>query len=227
MTGCRDRRHRHQGRRTYVAVLLLLLAGAAAVHAQDEPSQASTSTGPRGERVKAAAVFLAGGALALGMHEGGHLLFDGVFDARPGVKRVSFGPMPFFAITHRDVPPGREFTIASAGFWVQHATDEWLLTRRPGLRHESAPLAKGVLAFNVLASAAYSGAAMAHAGPAERDTRAMAATLGVDERWVGGMLLAPALLDSWRYLRPGSRWATWSSRMAKIAIVMLAIRAAR
>ena len=50
---------------------------------------------------------------------------------------------------------------------------------------ERAPFAKGLLAWNVLASAAYSGAAFAHAGPPERDTRGMAAALGVNEAWVG------------------------------------------
>ena len=55
--------------------------------------------------------------------------------------------------------------ISSAGFWVQHGTNEWLLTRRPNLRRERAPFAKGVLAFNVLASMAYAGAALARTGP--------------------------------------------------------------
>ena len=43
--------------------------------------------------------------------------------------------------------------------------NEWLLGRRPNLRHERAPFAKGVFTFNVLASAAYSGAAFARTGP--------------------------------------------------------------
>ena len=43
---------------------------------------------------------------------------------------------------------------------------------------EHAPFAKGVLAFNVAASAAYAGAAFARTGPYERDTRGMASQLG-------------------------------------------------
>lgn len=206
---------------------LTLLAGSwNPVHAQSA-GPAPTPVPARSTRVHDIALFLAGGALALGMHETGHLIFDEAFGADPGIRRVRFGPLPFFAITHRAVSPAREFSIASAGFWVQHATDEWLLTRRPALRHDQAPLAKGVLAFNVLASVAYSGAALAHAGPAERDTRAMAESLGIDERWVGGMLLAPALLDTWRYGHPQSRWAAWMSRAAKAAMVLLVIRAAQ
>jgi hypothetical protein len=172
------------------------------------------------------AKFLAGGALGLGLHEGGHLLMASVFGADPGIKRVSFGPLPFFAITHTEVTPAREYAIAAAGFWVQHASSEWLLTRRPGLRHQQAPLAKGLLAFNVLASAAYATAAFGTFGPYERDTRAMADALEVDEPWVGAMILAPAVLDTWRYLKPESRWAAWTSRVLKVGAVLIVIRAA-
>jgi hypothetical protein len=170
--------------------------------------------------------FLAGGALGLGMHESGHLVTSALFGADPGVKHVSFGPIPFFAITHEPVSPAREYTIAASGFWVQHATSEWLLTRRPGLRGEDAPVAKGVLAFNVLTSAAYATAAFGTFGPYERDTRAMADALGVSEPWIGGLILAPAALDAWRYFRPGSRWAAWTSRAMKAGAV-LAVAAAR
>jgi hypothetical protein len=49
-----------------------------------------------------------------------------------------------FPISHRsDLSPRREFTISSAGFWIQEATDEWMLTRRPSLRDEHAWGAKG------------------------------------------------------------------------------------
>src|SRR5688572_24779102 len=44
--------------------------------------------------------FLAGAATSLGVHEGGHLIADYAFDAEPGLQKVSFGPFPFFAITH-------------------------------------------------------------------------------------------------------------------------------
>jgi hypothetical protein len=104
---------------------------------------------------------------------------------------------------------------------VQHGTSELLLTRRPNLRGEHAPFAKGMLAWNVLASAAYSGAAFARAGPPERDTRGMAVTLGVPEPCIGALILAPAVLDTVRYLRPQARWARWTSRGAKVAAVLL------
>ena len=170
--------------------------------------------------------FLGGAAIALAAHEAGHLFFDVVFDADPGVRRVEFHGIPFFALTHRtDLSPRREFTISSAGFWVQHGVNEWLLTARPRLRQEGAPLLKGIFAFNVLASVAYSGAAFAKDGPQERDTRGMAASLGADERWMGTLILAPAVLDTWRYFDPDARVPVWISRAVKVAAVLLVIKA--
>ena len=150
---------------------------------------------------------------------------DFLFDADPGIGKVDFHGIPFFAITHRSgLSPTREFTISSAGFWVQHAGSEWLLTTRPNLRHERAPFAKGVLAFNVLASAAYAGAAVAQTGPYERDTRGMAISARVDEPWIGAMLLVPAALDTVRYVAPDQKWAAWVSRAAKVGMVLLIVR---
>ena len=172
-------------------------------------------------------LFLAGAALGLGAHEAGHVFFDVVFDADPGVRKVDFHGIPFFAITHRsDLSPAQEFTISSAGFWVQHAGSEWLLTRRPRLRYEDAPLAKGLLAFNVIASGAYAGAAFFRTGPSERDTKGMADAADIDERAIGVVILAPAVFDTWRYFRPDSRAAVWMSRAAKIGGVLLVVRAA-
>ena len=120
----------------------------------------------------------------------------------------------------------REYTAWSAGFWLQHATSEWILTRGPNIRAEHAPVAKGFLAFHVLLSAGYGTVALARAGPlpTERDTYWMADSLQVDERWVGTIILAPAALDAYRYFRPDSRWAKWASRTAKLALLLLVIR---
>jgi hypothetical protein len=169
--------------------------------------------------------FLGGAVAGLGIHEGAHLLFDVIFDADPGLTRVEFHGIPFFAITHRsDLSPRQEFTIDSAGFWAQHAGSEWLLTRRPRLRYERAPFAKGLLAFNVGASAAYSIAAFAQTGPPERDTRGMAVSARIDEPWIGALVLAPAVFDTWRYFQPDARLPVWLSRASKIAGVLLVLR---
>ena len=173
-------------------------------------------------------LFLAGAAIGLGAHEGGHLLFGVVFDADPGIRKVDFHGIPFFALTHRDgLSPKREFVISSAGFWVQHASNEWLLTQRPQLRRERAPVLKGMFAFNVLASIAYSTAAFARTGPVERDTRGMAASLGAREPWIGALILGPAVLDTWRYFDADAEAPVWLSRALKIGAVLLIFNADR
>src|SRR5204863_9601097 len=99
---------------------------------------------------------LTAATLGSALHERGHLTFDAIFNADPRLAGVTSGPFPFFAITHRDdLSPRREFVISSAGFWMQGLSSEWLLTKRPSLRESHAPLAKGLLAFNVLNSAGY------------------------------------------------------------------------
>jgi len=163
--------------------------------------------------------------VGLAAHESGHLLFDAIFNAHASLKAVSFHGIPFFAITHDGgLSPRQEFVIDSAGFWVQEATNEWILSKRPNLRHESAPFTKGVVAFNVLASFAYAGAAFARTGPVERDTRGMADALGWKEPYVGLLIVAPAVLDLVRYYHPDAKWAAWGSRGAKIFSVVLILK---
>jgi hypothetical protein len=185
------------------------------------------SSSAHGQNVRTAALFVAGGALGLAVHEAGHVAADVAFGVAPGLRKVSFGPLPFFAITHEAVSPAREFTISSAGFWMQHASSEWLLSQRPRLREERAPLLKGLLAFNILASAAYAGAAVATTGPDERDTRGIALSARVAEPWIGAMILAPAALDAARYYQPDVVWLRWASRAAKVGGALLVVRAAR
>lgn len=171
--------------------------------------------------------FFAGAAAGLGLHESGHLMFDVAFDAHPGVRKVSAGFIPFFAITHEPVTSLKEFTISSAGFWMQHAGNEVLLARHPDLRHERSALVKGMFAFNVLTSVMYAGTAFVRHGPLERDTRGMAVSADVAEPWIGVTILGPALLDGARYYRPRSRPLRWTSRAAKICGAMLIFKAAR
>jgi hypothetical protein len=216
------------------ALAIALLATASPAHAQDadvkslQAPSTTTTTPPDNGGVDAGDVaqFLLGGALGLGLHETGHLVAGAAFGADPGIKGIRYGFIPFFAITHDPVSPAREYTISAAGFWVQSLTSEWLLTRRPGLREAHAPIAKGVLAFDVIASAVYGVAGLAHIGPPERDTRSMAVSLRVDEAWVGTAVMAPAIFDAWRYARPDAKFPRWASRVSKVTLVLLVIRAA-
>jgi len=212
--------------RVFVAatqVVAAIVCNAEVVRAQDEPSQPATQSVQ--STASTVGGFLLGGAAAFGAHEGGHLLFDAIFQAHPGVKKVSFDGIPFFAVTHDfGLSDRQEFVIDSAGFWVQEGTNEWLLHKHPDLRHEHKPFLKGAFAFNVLASVAYAGAAFARTGPAERDTRGMADALHWKEPYVGLLILAPAILDAVRYYKPDAKWAAWGSRGAKITGVLLVFK---
>jgi len=202
--------------------LVMLLTQATVTGAQDAPVDPGQAE--EGHLEKTGKV-IAGAALGLALHESGHLMSDLLLSSPPGIKRVSYARIPFFAITHDPVSAPKEFTISSAGFWMQQASSEFLLSRRPRLRYEHAPVMKGLFAFNVLASIMYAGAALAQTGPDERDTRGMAMSARMAEPWVAPVILTPAVLDSVRYLRPESRTLKWASRAAKAGGVLLVFRA--
>lgn len=209
---------------TGAAAIVLMVALARPLATQSTP--AAQTPPPREHSAGDVFQFLAGGALGLGLHESGHVVAAWAFDANPGIKGITYGFIPFFAITHDPVSPPKEYTISAAGFWVQAVTSEWLLIKRPDLRSEHAPLAKGVFAFHLIASATYGIGGLAHLGPPESDTRGMAGALRVNESWVGALVMAPAVFDTWRYMRPRAAFPRWASRAAKVATVLLVIRAA-
>ncbi len=162
---------------------------------------------------------LFGVALGFGSHEGGHLLTNAFFQSDPYMKTVKGAGLPFFAIAHRKVLPSwQEAVVASSGLWTQFALAETILTRAPDLRRQQAPIQKGLLAFHVGLSLLYGVAGLGQWGPPERDTRGIAQNLGVNERWVGAVVLAPGLLDAYRYYRGAPRWVRWGSRIAKLAL---------
>ncbi len=200
---------------------LFRAAAVAALCVAAIPSPASAQS------LRDTAKLIGGAAVGLAIHESAHVAADFANSVTPGVKKVTFGPFPFFAITHDPVSPGREFVISSSGFWAQHAVSEYLLTARSELRDEHAPVLKGLLAFNVVTSAAYSVAAFARTGPDERDTRGMALGARVDEPVIGALILAPAILDSARYFGARKGWVVWASRAAKIGGALLVVRAAQ
>lgn len=181
-------------------------------------------------RVRKTFSLLAGAASGLVVHETGHVATGALFDAHPNTKPIHYAGIPFFAITHEPVSRRKEFVISSAGFWMQHAGSEWLLTRRPHLRDESAPFLKGIFAFNIATSAMYAGAAIGKIGPPERDPLGMSKSLGKSgwpEPVVGAFILAPALLDGYRYFYPDQKWAAWASRGMKVAFMALTVVAGR
>lgn len=198
----------------------LLCALALIAIATPAPSVAQTqSAGARFGRV------LLGGAAGLAIHESGHLVANWAFDEKVVVKKVNYKGFPFFALSHApDLSPRREYVVSSAGFWAQYLYSEQILTHHPHLKDERSPLRKGMLTFHVVTSLVYAGAAFGKTGPTERDTRGMASSRQISERWVGLMVLAPALFDTYRYFNPDARWASWASRGAKMGSVVLVLK---
>jgi hypothetical protein len=168
---------------------------------------------------------LLGGAAGLAIHESGHLVADWAFDEKVVIKKVDYKGVPFFALSHApDLSPRREYVVSSAGFWAQYLYSEQILTHHPNLKDEQSPFRKGMLTFHVATSFLYAGAALGKTGPIERDTRGMASSRRISERWIGVMVLAPAILDMYRYFNPDARWAAWASRSAKMGSVVLVIK---
>ena len=165
------------------------------------------------------------GPPGLGLHEAGHLVANWAFEEKVVLKKVSYKGIPFFALAHApDLSPRREYVVSSAGFWAQYLYSEQILTHHPNLKDEKSPFRKGVLTFHVVTSLVYAGAALGRTGPIERDTRGMASSRRIDERWIGVMVLAPALLDVYRYFNADARWATWASRGVKMGSVALVLK---
>ena len=55
----------------------------------------------------------------------------------------------------------------------------------------------------------------------------MAAGLGAPEPAIGALIMAPAILDIYRYYRPDSRWAKWATRALASGSVLILVRAPR
>jgi hypothetical protein len=185
---------------------------------------------PPSSALRRSATFLLGAAAALAVHETGHATTAAVLGANPRFGKTSGSAFSFFAIHHDPVSRGQEFVISSAGFWFQQAASEAILTTHPQLRHEDRPFMKGMIFFHLGTSAVYSVAAFARIGPDQRDTRGMAVSLGEDgvpEPAIGALILAPAVFDAYRYWKPGSKWAPWTARAAKLAGLILALGAGR
>jgi hypothetical protein len=218
-----------------VCATVLSAALPAAAFAQDPaptaPPADRVDPVPTGkQRVGHTLLFFGGAAIGLAAHESGHVITGNFFSANPRIEPLRYGFIPFFKVEHDQVTRKREFVISSAGMWVQYADSEWILTARPHLRDEHAPILKGILAFDVATSLVYSVAAFGTIGPPERDTRGIADSLGKNgapEPAIGALILAPAVFDSWRFLDPSARWPKWASRGAKVTLALLTIAAGK
>jgi len=206
--------------------VLAMVLGAGCLVLGALPGEAHAQARSPREKARWALTFLAGGVTGLTVHEAGHVSAGFVFGAHPGITPIRYAGIPFFAVTHDSVTRSREFVISSAGFWIHHAGSEWILTARPRLVDEPAPFLKGMLAFNIGTSVMYSGAALLKTGPPERDPLGMANSLGRHgwpEPVIGVLILGPAVLDAYRFVKPGHAWASWTSRGLKAALMALVV----
>lgn len=182
--------------------------------------------------------FAAGAITGFFAHEMGHIVANLVQGNVPQIQFIKgFGFIPFFTIAPRIYceddrcykhdgsefwsGPRGKFAITSAGYNVQHLTDEIMLSKSPYLRYKVAPFQKGLLTFNVLLSIGYATAAITGIENPQGDLSSSAALIGFHRAYYASMLLIPAGLDIYRYFRPGSTWAPWVSRAGKAAVVGL------
>jgi putative flippase GtrA len=175
----------------------------ATIFGQESTPQVSAAPPAEESRQAAFAKFIVGGAIGTAVHEAGHLA--------AGWDRYN-------------VSRRHAIAVRSAGFWSQYLASEIVFIRHPDLRSERAPFRKGVLASHLAISTGYAVLAFARTGPYGRDTFEMAQATRIDERWIGALVLTPAVLDGIRYLRPQARWAAWLSRGVKLGSVALVLR---
>jgi hypothetical protein len=205
-------------------------------HAPDERFALVADTGraaPSG--LATAATFAAGALSGFLLHESGHVAANLMLGNVPRFQgMLVWGFVPFFAVSPDikctgnlcEKRSGQRFTpgqrgdvyIVTAGFSVQHLTDEFILGVAPDLANEYAPFRKGLLSFNILLSVLYAASAYAGVEDQHGDVHGMGRRLQVSDRWVATMLLLPAALDAYRYFYPYSTWAAWASRIVKASM---------
>jgi hypothetical protein len=226
-----------------LAFLLPSLSDVAVIQAQEvqilpsaEAREAARSTVTDVRDWRSGGIFLAGVVTGFFAHEAGHVFANLVQGNVPRIQGVlGFGFIPFFTVAPRvtcveghcvkhDGSPfstgvGGKVAITSAGFNVQHVTDEILLSLEPRLRYRVAPFRKGLLAFNTLLSVGYALSAMTRIENREGDVTATSRLIGVPREAYAASLLLIAGLDLYRYFMPDSKWAPWVSRGGKAAFI--------
>jgi hypothetical protein len=226
-------------RQRLVAVLALcavtLLVSTSSTHAQEINLHYEPPAPPKTDWARTLGLGTAGAVSAFVLHETGHVVANLLMGNVPKFSGTRvFGFIPFVVIRPRitcegdhctknngeTFGPGRNgvFFIATAGFHVQNVTDEVLLTLHPDLMARDAPFQKGMLAFNVFWSTMYAVGAYTGLEDPHGDLAGAARRSGMHEAWLATVVLAPAVLDTYRYFAPSSRWAPWVSRASKAAL---------
>ncbi|HEY7957217.1 MAG: hypothetical protein ACHQ17_08045 [Polyangia bacterium] len=164
--------------------------------------------------------FVLGALSGFVAHELGHVVTDLAYGKSISFQPTHLGPIPFFAIepccnlTHE-----QEYVVASMGFNVQSLSSELILWLQPHLRSHRRAYLKGILVLDIGLSLGYGITAFAGIGPPQSDVNTMARGLQIPSWPIGLWLVVPAMVDVYRYLVPGSRWAPWLSLQAKMMTV--------
>ncbi len=143
------------------------------------------ATPPKSSSVAAdAAKFFGGAALALGMHESGHLVLDVAFDA---TRRSSASASGRFRFSPSRIVPacrrGANSRSRRRDSGCRSATSEWLFAKHPGSQARARAAREGDAGVQRARVGRLCGEPRSRkSGPFERDTRGMAASIGVDER---------------------------------------------
>ena len=172
-------------------------------------------------QVKDWAWFFLGAASGFVAHEMGHMFTDFILGKSVNFVPVQLGPFPFFAIQPCcNLTRQEQYAVASAGFMVQYVNSELILWISPRIRSQRHAFLKGVLALDIGLSIGYAISAFLPDGiaPAQSDTGTMARALGIPQWQVGLMILAPAMVDIYRYLVPTSVWAPWVGVQSKLLV---------
>ncbi|MFT3700160.1 MAG: hypothetical protein QM831_43845 [Kofleriaceae bacterium] len=183
-----------------------------------------------------AGLFLAGGAVGFLAHESGHVAMNYALGNSPEVHGITtFGFIPFVAIApalqcsgsvclKRDgtplaFGPSGKYLIVTAGYDVQHLTTELLLTLTPRLRYDDAPFRKGLFTFDILLSVGYAVSDYLGVEDSHGDSLNAEQASGINRFVFATLLIAPAILDTYRYFNPKSKWAPWVSRGTKLGMI--------
>jgi hypothetical protein len=226
-----------------VATLLTVLVCTASLVPGHAACQESSNQGssvvrsrPR-QRARTTGMGMLGFLTGFFAHEAGHVVTNLMLGNVPEFQGfLVWGFVPFFAIAPNidcvegvcTKQNGQEFgagargkyAIVSAGYNVQHISDEIILSRSPGLVHEYAPYRKGILLFNVFLSCMYSVGVWTGLQDPHGDLAGMGRASGYSQVGLSAALMLPALLDTYRYFVPShARWSAWLSRGSKVSFV--------
>jgi hypothetical protein len=204
---------------------------------QSLPSVKAAMANKPPTRARTVGMGLLGFATGFLAHEMGHVVTNLMLGNVPEFQGfLVWGFLPFFAIAPNiDCPngvcvkengqefgagPRGKYAIVSAGYNVQHITDEIILTRSPDLLHQYAPYRKGILLFNVFLSCMYSAGVWTGLQDPHGDLAGMGRASGYSQVGLSMALMLPAIIDTYRFFVPSSaRWSAWVSRGAKLAFV--------